>query len=279
MGYRERREQRRWVRDMKRDLAQLETARGHKEPSAGLTGYDLPRMPRPPRESRGPVLSYRSRTYLGGLLALVAAVAIVTVDWRDFGGEGDESYAFFRTQPGTGTPVAWNPCEPIHYVVNPENAPDEWEALVEDGIAEVGAASGLEFEYDGETADRDFRDRGGRLGDPEPVLIGWADAEEVPDLSGDVAGVAGPVSVASGGRSRYVTGMVVLDAQAYERMSAGRDGDRTRLAILMHELGHLVGLDHVDDSTELMFANNTGQTEFGPGDLAGLEKLGDVGCA
>ncbi|MEJ7832014.1 MAG: matrixin family metalloprotease [Nocardioides sp.] len=278
MGHRERREQRRWMREMKRDLAQLETAHGHEEPSAGLPAYELPRTPRSPRTRREPRLSYRSRTYLGGLLALVAAISIVTVDRGGLGGDGDKNYAFFQTQPGTRTPVAWNPCEPIHYLVNPENAPDEWEALVEDSVAEVSEASGLEFEYDGETADRDFSDRGGRLGDPEPVLIGWADAEEVPDLTGDVAGVAGPVSVTSNGRGRYVTGMVVLDAQAYERMSEGRDGDRTKSAILMHELGHLVGLDHVDDRSELMFANNTGQTEFGPGDLAGLEKLGDVGC-
>lgn len=276
MGFRERREQRRWLHEMKRDLARLETARGHEEPRARLTAYDLPRLPRPPRPHRERRLSYRSRTYLGALLALIAAVAIVTVDWRGFG--DDDSYAFFATQPGGRTPVAWNPCEPIHYVVNPESAPAEWEELVDEAVAQVAEASGLEFEYDGETSDRDFRDRGSRFGDDLPVLIGWADPDEVPSLSGDVAGVAGPVVETSNGRSRYTTGMVVLDAPAYARMSEGRDGDRTKLAILMHELGHLVGLDHVDDTSELMHANNTGQTKFGPGDLAGLEKLGDVGC-
>ena len=30
--------------------------------------------------------------------------------------------------------MAWNPCEPIHYVVNPDGAPDDWEGLVDDGI-------------------------------------------------------------------------------------------------------------------------------------------------
>ena len=38
----------------------------------------------------------------------------------------------------------------------------------------------------------------------------------------------------------------------------------------MHELGHVVGLGHVDDPCELMNADNKGRTSFGSGDLRGL---------
>lgn len=49
-------------------------------------------------------------------------------------------------------------------------------------------------------------------------------------------------------------------------------------AILLHELAHLVGLDHVAYPDQLMNSANTGQVSFGPGDLAGLAKLGQGTC-
>lgn len=46
----------------------------------------------------------------------------------------------------------------------------------------------------------------------------------------------------------------------------------------MHELAHVLGLDHVDDPTQLMHEENTGQFDFGDGDLAGLALLGTGAC-
>jgi hypothetical protein len=47
----------------------------------------------------------------------------------------------------------------------------------------------------------------------------------------------------------------------------------------MHELGHLVGLGHVNDSRQLMHAaNKSGVTEFAAGDLTGLAVLGNGPC-
>lgn len=46
----------------------------------------------------------------------------------------------------------------------------------------------------------------------------------------------------------------------------------------MHELAHVVGLDHVDDPTQLMYAENSGQLDFGAGDRAGLALLGTGEC-
>ncbi|MGJ9411746.1 matrixin family metalloprotease [Aeromicrobium sp. CF4.19] len=58
---------------------------------------------------------------------------------------------------------------------------------------------------------------------------------------------------------------------------ASLDSERSR-AVLLHELAHLVGLDHVDDTDELMYPTS-GPLEWGPGDLAGLEALGEGRCA
>jgi hypothetical protein len=245
-----------------------------------------------PRRSR---LSDRSRAYLAGLVALVVTVCVLVFDsnadgfpFRSWLGiddrvvgavepDGEGRYEFFDTGPG-GDPVAWNPCEPIHYVVNPDGAPDDWEELVDEGVATVSGAAGLRFEYDGTTDDRDFTDRVDALGRPEPVLIGWADEDEVPELEDDVAGVAGPVTQTRRGLSRYVTGMVVLDRESFDDLDGQLDGDDQQRAILMHELGHLLGLDHVDDPSELMFESNLGRTTLGDGDRRGLAILGGVPC-
>ena len=49
-------------------------------------------------------------------------------------------------------------------------------------------------------------------------------------------------------------------------------------SILLHELGHLVGLDHVPDEGELMYPQSITQTTYGPGDREGLARLGAISC-
>lgn len=174
--------------------------------------------------------------------------------------------------------MAWNPCEPIHYLVNPEGAPDGWEDLVDEGIEVVSQAAGLSFEYDGTTDDRGFTERVDDFGRAEPVLIGWADEDEVPKLEGDIAGLAGPVTQTRRGFSSYITGMVVLDRDAFDELEGQPGGSDQQRAIFMHEIGHLLGLDHVDDPSELMFESNLGRTSLGKGDRKGLALLGGVPC-
>jgi hypothetical protein len=48
--------------------------------------------------------------------------------------------------------------------------------------------------------------------------------------------------------------------------------------VVLHELGHLVGLDHVRDRGELMFPTANDVVGYGPGDLQGLAALGRGAC-
>jgi hypothetical protein len=49
-------------------------------------------------------------------------------------------------------------------------------------------------------------------------------------------------------------------------------------AVVEHELGHLLGLDHVHDDSQLMNADNKGLTDYAAGDQLGLERLGRGHC-
>lgn len=183
------------------------------------------------------------------------------------------THAFMATQPGSDEPVGYSPCRPITYQVNPEGAPDGYQDYVDGAVSRISAATGLVFEYAGTTGSRDFGRRGpGR----EPVIVAWADEHEVPELAGDIAGIAGSTWREDGSRHRvYVTGQVVLDSATFDNPSHPR---RSLQGVVNHEFGHLVGLGHVDDPTELMYDRAAFSGEFGPGDLEGLARLGNIPC-
>jgi len=49
--------------------------------------------------------------------------------------------------------------------------------------------------------------------------------------------------------------------------------------VVLHELGHVMGLGHAKQDGELMQPSGGGVTGFGPGDLEGLRELGrSAGC-
>ena len=189
----------------------------------------------------------------------------------------DGAYKFLETHPD-GRPVGFNPCREIEYVVNPDGAPGDWQGLVERAIGEVVDATGLGFVSVGTTDDRDFSERIDSSGDALPVIIAWADDQEVESLADDVAGVGGPTVVSRGIQRSFVSGSVVMDTDITDRLDRQIGGSNAQLGLLLHELGHLVGLDHVKDSSELMYPTATTMSSYGPGDLQGLSLLGANPC-
>jgi hypothetical protein len=180
------------------------------------------------------------------------------------------SYRFEDHQRGQPTvPVGYDPCTTIQVRLNPDGAPSDALDLVRTAMTHVHDASGLRFRYDGATSDRPnglFR-RG-------PFLVAWATPGEVPGLAGRVVGLGGSNYLTEQlGRSYYASGTVTLDATTFSRMSPA-----VQQAVVDHEFGHLVGLAHVPDPSQLMYADNVGQTRFGHGDLTGLALLGQLPC-
>lgn len=195
-----------------------------------------------------------------------------------------DGYALWGTQPD-GSPVRWNGCEPIRWVLNPEGAPDRAREALSLAMARITAASGLEFAFDGMTDERPRSDRplveetaeGQRWA---PVLIGWVPGDSIDlPLSDLERGVAVPVAVSEHDRQVFVTGQVVLNADK-ALLPMFEDRHASWGAVLLHELGHLVGLDHVDDPVQLMAPTpGFGEVVLGEGDRAGLRAVGaETGC-
>jgi len=198
---------------------------------------------------------------------------------------GSGTFAFLGHQPGDrSAPVAYDPCRPIRVRINPQGAPEGGPALVRSAMVEVGEATGLVLQYDGTSTKRPEWESAhvptflGRV-QAGPVLVAWADEDEVPQVAGDVAGIGGSVAVTeTDGVVRYVTGGVTLDADDFEEIARRSDGEAEMRAIVLHELGHLVGLAHVEDPGELMNGDNIGLHDFGTGDRLGLAALGAGSC-
>jgi hypothetical protein len=188
------------------------------------------------------------------------------------------TYTWAMTQPGSGEPVGWDPCRTIRYQVNPADEPAGGRRLITEALRRTSAATGLAFEDDGETEERPFDDGAQLFGPADPVVIGWGDEDEYPELAGEVAGIGGGVAErGTGGRVSYVSGSVILDVDAFTSATIDQR-PRVMEAIVLHELAHVVGLGHVGEPLELMYADNTGQVELGAGDREGLARLGSLPC-
>jgi hypothetical protein len=245
------------------------------------------------------------RFLVGSTTAVVAVLAtghVLNVQGLDFGLDGiharhgagpsrpaigSGSYRFIAHQAGRpDDPVTYDPCRPIHVVVNDRIAPAGADDLLDQALSEVAGATGLTFVRDGRTDELPRRDR--PLRDPgrygrgwSPVVVGWTTPDAEPGLGGRVVGLGGSSRVVDelAGRWTFVTGTVSLDTPALAGILGRPDGAAEVRAVLMHELGHVVGLAHVDDPGQLMYADNVGVTQLGPGDLTGLAALGRGRCA
>ncbi|MDQ6615237.1 MAG: hypothetical protein M3083_10930 [Actinomycetota bacterium] len=197
-----------------------------------------------------------------------------------------DNFSFLFLQPGGCLPVRWNPCAPIHYVVNGGDASPEQLADIRSAVAAVTQATGIDFVSDGTSSERP---RGRRDYQPSlygarwsPVLIEWIHLGGGNSLT-EAAGGGIPMAV----NGVDVSGVVLLNLDAHLAGNApiptGFGSGVTWGRILLHELGHVLGLGHVSGFEQIMHDPVTDQTSstsaYGFGDLAGLRLVGkSAGC-
>ncbi|MGO4597277.1 matrixin family metalloprotease [Terrabacter sp. 2RAF25] len=197
------------------------------------------------------------------------------------GGRG--GYTFMRMQADGTEPVAYDPCRPIHFTTSTVGLPEGGDALVREAVVTMSEASGLRFVDDGLTDEPPTPERDpyqpDRYGDRwAPVYISFATPEQIPRLAGGTIGLGGSTPRAAGdGVLVYVSGSVWLDRDAMTGLL--RDGRRdSARAVVEHEIGHVIGLNHVADGSQLM--SESGGAVEGPadGDRRGLAILGRGAC-
>ncbi len=185
-----------------------------------------------------------------------------------------------------GTPVRWDPCTPVDLVLRDDDAPAGWRDDLDVALATLEDATGMRLRVAGTTDEPPDLTRPAyqpdRYGERwAPVLLAWVSPGEgdLPLRDSD-RGLAIPVAVGVDGDRTYVTGQVLLNADRDDLRVGADDRAVAWRATLLHELGHLLGLAHVDDPDELMARSpGTGPVELGPGDRAGLTAIGrDAGC-
>ena len=192
---------------------------------------------------------------------------------------GHGGYAFAQVQPGDpDLPAAYSPCKAIHVVINDELAPAGAGRTVETALAEVGEITGLKFIVDGSASEQP-QDDSTREKD-QPALIAWTTPDQIPGLTGRVAGLGGSTVTIDPRthRAYLISGQVALDAPQLTQVLQRPSGPAEVHAIVLHELGHLVGLDHVNDPSQLMYRENVGVLDFQDGDRRGLALLGSGAC-
>ncbi|MBD8870702.1 matrixin family metalloprotease [Nocardioides donggukensis] len=227
--------------------------------------------------------SYRVAASEPGSTALRATTAEwavrVTPAYRPPGAADQHKYSL-------SSPTRWNPCQVIGYRVNARQARRGWKKDVRKAFNKVARATGYRFAYRGRSSRVPQSGTNDWFPRDTDIVIAWAKPSQSSLLRKypGAAGVGAALSTSGwfngDGSSTYriKRGMVVIDSRM--RRPGGFGKGVTRGDVLLHEIGHTLGLTHVPSDRQIMHAYLTRRkAQLGKGDLRGMEKRGaGLGC-
>jgi hypothetical protein len=190
---------------------------------------------------------------------------------------------------GAESPVRWNPCQSaVTYRVNLKGvARAKRPAMLKQvrrAFRQLAEADGITYRYAGTTKYVPQRSTLPQAPADVVVAVVAPDATDL-GLTPTALGVGGVLWATWSGEygegAVIVRGYVLLNPVEWKTVEPGFGTGKTQGNALLHELGHATGLEHVDAPGQLMNPVLTAAAPagFGPGDRAGLSKLGvGAGC-
>jgi len=166
-------------------------------------------------------------------------------------------------------PARWGTCR-IGYRVNERRMPATGMADLREAMRRVTQVTGIRFRYRGKTSTVPQ----GSYGGPglNKMVVAWAPPAKSGGLLVDGVGGVGGTSRTS---SRLLSGYVLMNSDYSDKAEAGFGAGQPLGLVLMHELGHVVGLDHATDAKQIMAPGSPlPAAVWGAADLNGLRHVG-----
>jgi hypothetical protein len=208
------------------------------------------------------------------------------------GSGGRGSASSYTLNVDAGRAIRWNPCRSIHYRINVTHAPKGAATDVRSAVRRVASATGLTFVYDGATKQIPRSTYATSLDPTRAVprlVVAWAapgtgsGRSDLLSNNSREVGVGGyrAYSWRRGSavhRLRILAGYVVISTRS-NHIKGGFGKGPNRGGLLLHELGHAVGLGHTTDKRQIMYPVLGPYATYGAGDRKGLRKVGRAaGC-
>lgn len=176
----------------------------------------------------------------------------------------------------------WNPCAVIGWKLNPGPADTTAIATIEDDVAQLAAASGLTFRYDGVTSFVPTQQNIDSQPDDLIVAVVSPAATDIFASAPTAAGFGGVhVRTTAAGNWRVVKGYALIAADELNSLPHTGGPGANISTLTLHELGHAVGLMHAARPAEIMYPVLTYQAPatYSADDRAGLAAVGGgAGC-
>lgn len=194
------------------------------------------------------------------------------------GAPSSAGFAFLNVDDGC--PIRWDPCRPVNWWFNPDGAIRP-QSEIAAAFDQVEAASGLDFVYQGTTGETrstwyNIIVTGPRFTGPRGIVVSW---EAFPDEAlgrGGFRYLTSPAYLAPD----VVRGVAYFSTTSRAPSEPGHAA-RFWMDLFLHEIGHAVGLHHVEEPEQVMRPRISQSPNgwLGVGDGEGLRLVGsEQGC-